>query len=159
MRVGLGFDAHPLADGRPLFLGGVQVLFERGLAGYSDGDVLLHAIIDALLGAAALGDIGSHFPSGNKDYAGISSVELLRRTVALLQQGNWQPENVDATIVAESPRLAEHLSAMRATVARTLGLELSRVSIKAKTTDGLGFTGRSEGMAAYAVALVQQTTQ
>ena len=159
MRVGVGLDAHPLEQGRLLVLGGVEVPFDLGLAGYSDGDVLLHALIDALLGAVALGDIGTHFPSGDPQYAGISSVELLRRTMVLLHQDSWRPSNVDATIVAQRPKLASYLPPMRETVAQTLNIQLSQVSIKAKTTDGLGFTGRGEGIAAYVVASVEQVPQ
>lgn len=159
MRAGIGFDVHPLVKGRSLILGGTPVPFELGLSGYSDGDVLLHAITDALLGAAALGDMGTHFPTGDPRFKDIASVELLARASALVRQARWQIANVDATIVAERPRLAPYLPAMREQVAHTLGLDVSQVSIKAKSTDGLGFAGRGEGMAAMAVALLQPIDQ
>ena len=137
-------------------LGGVTVPYELGLAGHSDADVLLHAVMDALLGACALGDIGQHFPPSDPQYENISSLELLRRTRELLGQRAVRPLNVDATVVAEKPKLAPYLAAMRDNIARTLGVELDCVSVKATTTEGLGATGRGEGMAAYAVALVQE---
>lgn len=159
MRAGIGFDVHPLMKGRSLILGGIPVPFELGLSGYSDGDVLLHAITDALLGAAALGDMGTHFPTGDPRFKDIASVKLLARASALVREARWQIANVDATIVAERPRLAPYLPAMREHVAHTLGLDVSHVSIKAKSTDGLGFAGRGEGMAAMAVALLEPIAQ
>ena len=153
-RAGNGFDAHQFAPGRPLILGGVEVPHELGLAGHSDGDALTHAVIDALLGAAALGDIGQHFPSSDPDLENISSLVLLARVSALLEQNGWQPGNVDATIIAERPRLANHIPEMRERLAAALRLELEAVSVKATTTDHLGFTGREEGLAALAVATV-----
>ena len=155
MRVGVGFDVHPLVEGRPLVLGGVDVPHERGLAGHSDGDVLTHALIDALLGAASLGDIGSHFPTDDPRYEGAQSLSLLSEVKGLLWKGGWRVANVDATIVAEHPRLASYIADMRRAVAETLEVELGMVSIKATTSDGLGFTGRGEGIAVHAVASVE----
>ena len=155
MRVGIGYDAHRLVPGRPLVLGGVVVPYERGLAGHSDGDVAVHAIIDALLGAAALGDIGHHFPSNDPQYSGISSLILLSRTSDLLATHGWQVCNVDATIVAERPRLAPYIEQMRQAVGVSLRVEPELVSIKATTTDGMGFAGREDGMAAQAVVLIE----
>lgn len=157
MRVGIGFDVHPLVEGRPLILGGVTVPFARGLQGHSDGDVLLHAVIDALLGAAGLGDIGAHFPSSDQSLKGVSSLVLLERTHALLRRHGWLVHNTDATVVAEAPVLRPHIDSMRKEIAVRLGLALGQVSVKAKTTDGLGFTGRGEGMAAYAVATLEES--
>jgi 2-C-methyl-D-erythritol 2,4-cyclodiphosphate synthase len=152
VRVGQGYDAHQLSAGRKLVLGGVEVPHDRGLAGHSDGDALTHAVIDALLGAAALGDIGQHFPSSDKSLEGASSLILLDRVGALLRQAGWSAGNVDATIVAEKPRMAAHIPEMRRRLAAALGLELEAVSVKATTTDRMGFTGREEGIAAFAVA-------
>ena len=157
MRVGIGYDVHPLAEGRPLVLGGVTVPFTHGLLGHSDGDTLIHAIIDALLGAAGLGDIGTHFPSSDAQYRGIASTVLLRHTAALLATHGWRVVNVDATIVAERPRLGPYLDAMRQELAVNLGGDASTVHVKAKTNDGLGFLGAGEGMAAWAVALLQES--
>lgn len=154
-RFGIGYDAHRLAAGARLVLGGVEVPFERGLEGHSDGDAAVHAIIDALLGAAALGDIGAHFSSGDPSVPeGVASVELLERTAELLSSAGWQVVNVDATIVIQRPRLAEHITAMRAAVASALGISVSAVSIKATTEDGLGFTGQGDGASAIAVAAI-----
>ena len=155
MRVGLGFDAHPLAAGRALILGGVDVPFEKGLSGHSDGDVAAHAVMDALFGAAALGDKGVHFPSADPSLEGISSLILLERTVALVAARRWRVVNVDATIIAQKPRLGPFIDGMRENVARALGTNKANVSIKATTTDHMGFTGRCEGMAACAVALLE----
>ena len=158
-RVGIGHDAHPLVVGRPLVLAGVNVPFERGLAGHSDGDVALHAITDALLGAAALGDLGTHFkPSDPSVPSGVSSLLLLERAVKMVRESGWQVENVDATIVAQRPRLAEYVAAMRVEVAKALDIPVDRVSIKATTTDGMGFTGTGEGIAAHAVASLTERT-
>ena len=153
-RVGTGADAHALAAGRALVLGGVTISHPTGLAGHSDGDVLSHAMIDALLGAAGAGDIGMHFPPGDPSLAGISSLLLLERTVAVLGQGGWYIANVDATMLAQRPRLSPHVPLMRQNIATALSVELSQVSVKATTTDYLGFTGREEGIAAVAVALL-----
>jgi len=155
IRIGIGYDIHPLVKGRKLVIGGVEIPFKKGLGGWSDADVLTHAIIDALLGAAALGDIGSHFPPGEAQYKNISSLTLLKRTVDKLKENDWQIVNVDATIVAEKPKLSEFIARMRQQLSDTLGIAPSQVSIKASTANGLGPLGRGEGMAAYAVAMVQ----
>jgi 2-C-methyl-D-erythritol 2,4-cyclodiphosphate synthase len=153
-RVGFGYDAHRLVEGRPLILGGVEIPFEKGLEGHSDADVLLHALIDALLGAAGQGDIGTHFPSSEPALKGISSLDMLSSVVSLVTQAGWCVENVDGTIVAQRPRLSPHTHRMRATIATALGIEEARVSVKSKTTDGLGFTGTGEGMEAYCVVML-----
>ena len=155
VRVGMGFDAHPLVGGRPLILGGIEIPFEKGLSGHSDGDVVVHAFLDALLGAAALGDKGKHFPSSDPSLEGISSLILLERVGALLKAHRWRVANVDATIIAQRPRLGPFIDGMRENLAKTLGIQEADVSIKATTTDHMGFTGRGEGMAAYAVALLE----
>lgn len=154
MRIGQGFDAHPLKAGRRLVIGGVTIPHARGLDGHSDADVLLHAICDALIGAAALGDIGTHFPDSDPRYEGIDSRKLLRETAALLAKNGWRLVNLDATIIAQEPRMAPHIPAMIANIAADLGVPQRDVSIKAKTTEKLGFTGRGEGIAAEAVALI-----
>jgi 2-C-methyl-D-erythritol 2,4-cyclodiphosphate synthase len=155
MRVGIGYDVHPLISGRRLVLGGINVPFAQGLSGWSDADVLTHAIIDALLGAAALGDIGSHFPPGEPQYKDISSLALLKTTGNKLVENGWRIVNVDATIVAEKPKLSDFIDRMRQQVSQTLGIASSQVSVKASTGNGLGFIGRGEGIAAYAIAMVQ----
>ncbi len=155
MRVGLGFDAHPLVNGRPLILGGVEVPFDKGLSGHSDGDVVVHALMDALLGAAALGDKGVHFPSSDPSLKGISSLLLLKRTASLVSARRWRVVNVDATILAQRPRLGPFIDGMRENLAQALGADQADVSIKATTTDHMGFAGRGEGLAAYAVALLE----
>jgi 2-C-methyl-D-erythritol 2,4-cyclodiphosphate synthase len=155
MRVGIGYDVHPFAKGRPLTLGGVPITGEDGLSGHSDADALLHAIIDALLGAAGMGDIGQHFPSEDPAYAGADSKELLRHVAGLLKGAGYQVENVDATVIAERPRLGGHLGRMRQAIAAVLGVEDARVSVKATTHEGLGAIGRGEGIAAMAVALLK----
>ena len=157
-RVGLGFDLHPLVDGRPLVLGGVTVPSARGLDGHSDADVLTHAIAEALLGALALGDLGRHFPDGDPRYRGISSLALLRHVVELVRERGGRLVNVDATVLAEAPRLAPHLDGMAERLAETLGLDVDRVSVKAKSPEGLGLLGRREGIAAMAVASVEIAT-
>jgi 2-C-methyl-D-erythritol 2,4-cyclodiphosphate synthase len=156
LRVGSGFDAHAFADGVPLVLGGVRVDHPRGLAGHSDGDVLAHALTDAVLGAAGLADIGALFPSGDAQYAGADSVELLREAWRQVREGGWQLVNADVVLIGEEPRLAPHRDAMRARLADALGVEPERVAVRATTTDRLGFTGRGEGLAAQAVALLQR---
>ncbi|HST03541.1 MAG TPA: 2-C-methyl-D-erythritol 2,4-cyclodiphosphate synthase [Chloroflexia bacterium] len=153
-RVGMGYDVHRLVEGRPLILGGVTVPFERGLDGHSDADVLLHVIIDALLGAACLGDIGTYFPSSDPTLEGISSAEMVRQTHELVMQAGWRIENIDATVVAQRPRLSPYVPHMRASIADILGINQDRVSVKGKTTDGLGFAGTGDGMAAYCVAML-----
>jgi 2-C-methyl-D-erythritol 2,4-cyclodiphosphate synthase len=155
-RVGSGFDAHRLAEGRPLVLGGVRVPFDRGLEGHSDGDCLLHALCDALLGAAGAGDMGSHFPSGDPRFSGVASLELLGETARLVRERGFGVENVDVTVIAQSPMLAPHLDAMRLAISRALGVPPETVSVKAKSTDGLGTVGRGEGIAASAVALLRR---
>ena len=155
MRVGIGYDVHPLVAGRRLVLGGVDIPFDKGLSGWSDADALTHAIIDALLGAAALGDIGSHFPPGDPQYKGISSLVLLKIIRDELEGKGWQIANIDATIVAEKPRMRDYIDGMRQKLSQMLGIDISRVSVKASTSDRLGFVGRGEGIAAYAVALIE----
>jgi 2-C-methyl-D-erythritol 2,4-cyclodiphosphate synthase len=155
MRIGHGYDAHRFADGVPLVIGGVAIPHPRGLAAHSDGDVLLHALCDALLGAAALGDIGRHFPDSRDEYRGIDSRVLLRRVADLVAGEGLRVANVDATVIAEAPRLAPHIPAMRACIAADLGLEPDRVNVKATTTERMGFAGRGEGVAAHAVALLE----
>ncbi len=157
MRVGLGYDAHRLVAGRPLILGGVEVPHTQGLLGHSDADVLSHAIGDALLGAVGAGDLGSHFPDKDPAYKDISSLILLEKIMAVVRTRGFQPVNVDATIVAQQPRLAPHISAMQAKLAPILGLAPADVNIKATTTEHMGFAGRGEGMAAYAVVLVDKS--
>ena len=154
MRLGQGFDAHALVEGRPLVIGGVTIPYALGLAGHSDADVLLHAICDALIGAAALGDIGRHFPDSDPQYKGVDSRKLLRATAALLSQHGWGLVNLDATIIAQEPRMSPHVAQMAANIAADLGVPINCVNIKAKTTERLGFTGRGEGIAAEAVALI-----
>lgn len=154
LRVGTGFDVHPFARGRALVIGGVTIPHERGLAGHSDADVLSHAICDALLGAAALGDIGRHFPDRDPAFRGISSLELLQRTAAILAAAGWSPLQVDSCVLAEVPRIAPHEPAMRVAIAAALGIPAGNVGIKATTTEGLGFVGRREGVAAQAVCLI-----
>jgi 2-C-methyl-D-erythritol 2,4-cyclodiphosphate synthase len=156
MRIGHGYDVHAFIQGRPLILGGVTIPYELGLAGHSDADTVIHAVVDALLGAAALGDIGTHFPSNDARWKDQPSMVFLDYTYTLLQRHNWQISNVDATIIAQRPRMAPHIPAMRAHLAEHLHLALEQVSVKATTTDGLGFTGRSEGIACYAVALIER---
>jgi 2-C-methyl-D-erythritol 2,4-cyclodiphosphate synthase len=157
MRVGLGYDAHRLAAGRPLVLGGVEIPYAQGLLGHSDADVLSHAIGDALLGAVGAGDLGTHFPDKDPAYEGISSLILLERIMRIVRDRGFTPKNVDATIVAQAPRLAPHIPAMQAKLAPILGLNPADLNIKATTTEHMGFAGRGEGMAAYAVVLVTKT--
>ena len=155
MRIGIGYDVHPLTAGRRLVLGGVEIPFAKGLSGWSDADVLTHAIIDALLGAASLGDIGSHFPPGEPEYKDISSLVLLKRTMAMVKENGWHVVNIDATIVAEQPKLREFIDRMRGQLSQTLGIAVGEVSVKASTSAQLGFAGRGEGIAAWAVALLE----
>ncbi len=155
MRIGTGYDVHRLVPDRKLILGGVDIPYERGLLGHSDADVLLHAICDALLGAAALGDIGKHFPDSDPAFKGISSLLLLEKTGELLEREMYYVENIDSTIIAQAPKLSPYIEQMRENVARALKLELTRVSIKATTEEGLGFTGAKEGIAAQAVCLIE----
>jgi 2-C-methyl-D-erythritol 2,4-cyclodiphosphate synthase len=155
MRIGQGFDAHALVTGRRLIIGGVEIPHEKGLAGHSDADVLIHAVCDALLGAAGLGDIGAHFPDTDVRYQGIDSRKLLREVARLLQQKQFRIVNVDATIIAQAPKMAPHIPAMRVNLAADLGVAVDSINIKAKTTEKLGFVGRGEGIAAEAVALLE----
>ncbi len=154
IRVGHGFDVHAFAEHRKLIIGGVDIPHDKGLAGHSDADVLLHAICDALLGAAGLGDIGRHFPDTDAAFAGIDSRILLRRVAEQLQQRGWRVGNVDATLIAQAPKMAPHIARMTAHIADDLGIALDRVNVKATTTEKLGFTGRGEGIAAEAVCLI-----
>jgi 2-C-methyl-D-erythritol 2,4-cyclodiphosphate synthase len=155
MRVGVGVDAHALVEGVPLVLGGVEVDSSRGLAGHSDGDVIAHALIDAVLGAAGLGDIGSLFPSGAAEWEGASSLDLLSRAYAQVREAGFELANADCVLVGEEPRIAPLREAMRAKLSEAMGVHLGRVNVRATTTDKLGFTGRGEGLAALAVALVE----
>jgi 2-C-methyl-D-erythritol 2,4-cyclodiphosphate synthase len=155
LRIGLGVDAHALADGVPLVLGGVAIDHPRGLAGHSDGDVIAHALIDAVLGAAGLGDIGSLFPSGDPRWHGADSLELLRDAYARVREAGYVLVNADCVLIGESPRIAPHREEMRQRLASALGVEPARVNVRATTTDGLGFAGRGEGLAAEAVALLE----
>ncbi|MBE9513366.1 MAG: 2-C-methyl-D-erythritol 2,4-cyclodiphosphate synthase [Chloroflexi bacterium] len=155
MRIGIGYDIHPLTQGRRLVLGGVDIPFDKGLSGWSDADVLTHAIIDALLGAAALGDIGSHFPPGEAQYKDISSLVLLKRVRDKLKEKGWQVSNIDATIVAEQPRLGGFTSQMRLKLSQTLRVDIGQVSVKASSSARLGFIGQGEGIEAQAIALIE----
>lgn len=156
MRIGHGFDAHAFQEGRPLVLGGVEIPYAKGMAAHSDGDVVIHALCDALLGAAGLGDIGGHFPDSSEEFKDIDSRVLLRRVVSMLREQSLVPSNVDITIVAQAPKLASHIESMRATLGADLGLPVQRVNVKATTTEKMGFTGRGEGIAAFAVALLRE---
>jgi len=153
--VGIGYDVHALVEDRKLILGGVEIPFQKGLSGWSDADVLIHAVMDALLGAVALGDIGTHFPPGEKEYEGISSLELLVRVKNLIDKKGWKIGNIDATILAEAPRLKPHIFTMTSNIAKALSLETTEINIKAGTNERLGFVGRGEGIAAQAVALLE----
>lgn len=154
MRVGMGYDVHRLVPERDLIIGGVKIPYEKGLLGHSDADVLLHAIMDALLGAAALGDIGKHFPDNDPAYKGADSLMLLGRVGEILSEEGYVIENIDSTIIAQKPKMAPHIEQMRRNIADTLGLDISRVNVKATTEEGLGFTGTGEGISAQAVALI-----
>ena len=156
LRIGHGYDVHRLTEGRKLILGGVEIPYEKGLLGHSDADVLIHAVMDALLGAAALGDIGKLFPDTDAAYAGISSILLLERVRERLTEAGWSVVNIDATVLAQAPKLAPHRERMRENLAHALCVEISRVSVKATTEEGLGFTGEGLGIAAHAVALLEK---
>lgn len=156
MRVGVGYDVHPLVRGRRLVLGGVEIPFDKGLDGHSDADVLVHAIIDALLGAAGLKDIGAHFPSSDPQYKDISSLTLLRQVGDLLRDHGWKAGNIDATVIAERPRLLDYIPQMRQRIGETLGIGAEQVGVKSTTAKGLGFLGRGEGIAVHAVALIEE---
>ncbi len=155
LRVGHGFDAHRLVEGRPFILGGVRVPFEKGPLGHSDGDVLAHAISDALLGACALGDLGAHFPDTDEQWRGADSLRLLAACHELVVRHGWTIANVDASVVVQAPRLSGHVALMRDALADVLGLDVARISVKAKTSEGMGYTGDGSGIAAYAVVLVE----
>ena len=157
MRTGIGYDVHPFQQDRPLILGGVHVPHELGLRGHSDADALTHAIIDALLGAAALGDIGQRFPSDDERYRDANSLDLLREVVSLLKSEGYRVVNIDSTVIAEAPKLAPHIESMRAALANVLAIEVTAVSVKATTADRLGALGRGEGIAALAIALLDST--
>ncbi|MBS6821571.1 MAG: 2-C-methyl-D-erythritol 2,4-cyclodiphosphate synthase [Roseburia sp.] len=155
MRIGMGYDVHRLAEDRDLIIGGEKIEYEYGLLGHSDADVLLHAIMDALLGAAALGDIGTHFPDTDERYRGISSVRLLAYVDQLLEENGYSVGNIDATIIAQRPKMAPYIPKIRENIANTLGLELNQVNIKATTEEGLGFTGSGDGISAQAVCILE----
>ncbi|MGI6120077.1 MAG: 2-C-methyl-D-erythritol 2,4-cyclodiphosphate synthase [Desulfosporosinus sp.] len=155
MKVGIGYDVHALVEGRPLILGGVEIPYARGLLGYSDADVLIHAIMDALFGALALGDIGTHFPDQDPRYSGISSLALLEQVMLLIREQGYRIENIDSVIVAERPKLAPFIPQMRLNLARVMNLEETCVSVKATTTERLGFAGREEGIAAQAIVSLE----
>lgn len=159
MRVGIGYDVHRLVSGRKLIIGGVDIPHELGLMGYSDADVLLHAIMDAMLGAAALGDIGTHFPDTDAEYKDVSSVYLLKKVIELIDEKLYFIENIDATIIAQKPKLAPYIPAMKKLIAETLGIQEEQVNIKATTEEGLGFTGAMEGMAAQAICSLGSLAQ
>ena len=154
MRIGMGYDVHRLVKDRKLIMGGVEIPYEKGLLGHSDADVLLHAVMDALLGAAALGDIGKHFPDTDPAYEGISSLKLLEKVGRLLEEHCFLIENIDATIIAQAPKMRPHIDAMRKNIADALGIDISQVNVKATTEEGLGFTGSGEGISSQAVCLL-----
>ena len=154
MRIGMGYDVHKLTENRKLILGGVEIPYEKGLLGHSDADVLLHAIMDALLGAGALGDIGKHFPDTDPAYKGISSMELLKRVGSLLEEHFYLIENIDATIIAQAPKMRPYIDTMRKNIAQALGISMEQVNVKATTEEGLGFTGNKEGISAQAVCML-----
>ena len=156
MRIGHGYDVHRLVEGRKLILGGVEIPFEKGLDGHSDADVLVHAVMDALLGAAALGDIGKLFPDNDDAYLGADSVELLKKVRNVLQEHGWKPGNLDATVIAQRPKLAPYIDTMRKQIADALETDVGSVSVKATTEESLGFTGSGEGIAAHAVCLIER---
>ena len=154
MRIGTGYDVHRLVPDRKLIMGGVKIPYELGLLGHSDADVLLHAIMDALLGAAALGDIGKHFPDSDERYKGVSSIKLMERVAKILEENHYVVSNIDSTIIAQKPKMAPYIEKMRENIAKALGVELNQVSVKATTEEGLGFTGEGLGISAQAVALI-----
>ena len=158
MRIGMGYDVHKLVEGRELILGGVKIPYEKGLLGHSDADVLLHAIMDALLGAAALGDIGKHFPDTDPEYKGISSIRLLKHVGGLLDENRYMIENIDATIIAQRPKMLSHIPSMRQNIAEALQIEVDQVNVKATTEEGLGFTGSGEGISSQAICAIEKIT-
>ncbi|MBR4911114.1 MAG: 2-C-methyl-D-erythritol 2,4-cyclodiphosphate synthase [Clostridia bacterium] len=155
MRIGHGYDVHRLVSGRKLMLGGVDIPYEKGLLGHSDADVLLHAVCDSLLGAAALGDIGAHFPDSDEKYKGISSLVLLKKTAELIENKGYRVLNIDATIIAQAPKLSPYIEKMRGNIAGALNTDIKNVNVKATTEEGLGFTGGGEGIAAHALCLIE----
>ena len=159
MRIGMGYDVHKLTEGRKLIIGGVEIPYEKGLLGHSDADVLLHAIMDALLGAAALGDIGKHFPDTDEAYRGISSVKLLEKVGELLEENCFFIENIDATIIAQAPKMRPYIDTMREIIAKALKISIGQVNVKATTEEGLGFTGKGEGISSQAVCLLTSPSQ
>lgn len=155
MRVGMGYDVHRLVEGRDLIIGGVKIPYEKGLDGHSDADVLLHAVMDALLGAAALGDIGKHFPDTDPEYEGANSVRLLEQVGGLIEEAGYLIENIDATIIAQRPKMRDYIDTMRENIARALGIEINQVNVKATTEEGLGFTGEGAGISSQAVCCLE----
>ena len=156
MRIGYGYDVHKLVEGRKLIIGGVDIPYEKGLLGHSDADVLLHAVMDSLLGAAALGDIGKHFPDSDDKYKGISSIKLLKEVLALINNNNYCIINLDATIIAQKPKMRPYIDQMRCNIAEALEIDINTVNVKATTEEGLGFTGKEEGIAANCVCLIKK---
>ena len=154
MRIGMGYDVHRLVENRDLYIGGVKIPYEKGLLGHSDADVLVHAIMDALLGAAALGDIGKHFPDTDPKYKGADSIELLKEVAKLLDESNYMVENIDATIIAQAPKMRPYIDTMRQNIADALGIDVSQVNVKATTEEGLGFTGSGEGISSQAICML-----
>ena len=154
MRVGMGYDVHKLVEDRDLILGGVKIPYSLGLLGHSDADVLLHAIMDSLLGAAALGDIGKHFPDSDHRYKGISSIELLKHVGSLLKENNWLIENIDSTIIAQKPKMAPHIENMRKNISKALNINIDQINVKATTEEGLGFTGEGKGISSQSICLL-----
>ena len=156
MRIGMGYDVHKLVEGRKLILGGVEIPYEKGLLGHSDADVLLHAVMDAMLGAAALGDIGKHFPDTDPEFEGISSLKLLKRAAATVRKNGYTVGNIDATIIAQRPKMAPYIEQMRHNIAKALGTDVENINVKATTEEGLGFTGSGGGISANAVCLLER---
>ncbi len=156
MRIGIGYDVHKLVEERDLILGGVKIPYEKGLLGHSDADVLAHAVMDALLGAGALGDIGKHFPDSDNAFKGISSIELMKEVAVILSDNGYKIGNIDATVIAQSPKLAPYITDMRKNMARALNIDVDRIGVKATTTEKLGFAGRGEGIASEAAALIHK---
>ena len=154
MRIGMGYDVHKLVEDRDLILGGVKIPYSLGLLGHSDADVLLHAIMDSLLGAAALGDIGKHFPDSDHRYKGISSIELLKHVGSLLKENNWLIENIDSTIIAQKPKMAPHIENMRKNISEALNINIDQINVKATTEEGLGFTGEEKGISSQSICLL-----
>lgn len=154
MRIGMGYDVHKLVEDRDLILGGVKIPYFLGLLGHSDADVLLHAIMDSLLGAAALGDIGKHFPDSDDRYKGISSIELLKHVGSLLKENNWLIENIDSTIIAQKPKMAPHIENMRKNISEALNINIDQINVKATTEEGLGFTGEGKGISSQSICLL-----